>query len=132
MSYAAAAALQAAIYDRLAGWPALAGVPVLDAVPAGQAPETYVLIGPEEAREAADGSGGGAEHRLVLSVVSRAQGFAAAKGVAVAISDALEDAAPAMARGRLVGLWFLRARALRLDNGALRRIDLTYRARVEL
>lgn len=132
MSYAGAAALQAAIYARLTDWPALAGVPVLDAVPGGQAPETYVLIGPEEVRDASDGSGGGAEHRLVLSVVSRAAGFAAAKGVAVAISDALEDAGPGLARGRLAGLWFLRARAQRLDNGALRRIDLTYRARIEL
>lgn len=132
MSYAGAAALQAALYDRLAGWPALAGVPVLDAVPSGQAPDTYVLIGTEEARDASDISGAGAEHRLVLGVVSRAMGFLAAKGIAEAISDALEGAALDLARGRLVGLSFVKARALRLDNGALRRIDLTFRARVEL
>lgn len=132
MSYAGAAALQAAVYGRLAGWPGLADVPVLDAVPGGAAPETYVLIGPEEARDASDRSGGGAEHRMVLSVVSRAQGFAAAKAAAAAVSDALEGADLALARGRLVGIWFHQARAQRLDNGALRRIDLTYRARVEV
>jgi hypothetical protein len=132
MSYAGAAALQAAVYERLAGWPALAGVLVLDAVPSGVAPETYVLIGPEEARDASDKSGAGAEHRMVLSVVSRAAGFAEAKGIAAAISDALTGDGMALARGRLAGLWFQQARAQRLDNGALRRIDLTFRARVEL
>jgi len=35
MSYAAAAALQAAVYGRLTGFAALAGVAVLDAAPPG-------------------------------------------------------------------------------------------------
>ncbi|MFN3646842.1 MAG: DUF3168 domain-containing protein [Gemmobacter sp.] len=132
MSYAAAAALQAALHERLTQAPALAGVPVLDAVPGGQAPATYVLIGPEEVRDASDKSGPGAEHRLVVSVVSRAAGFAAAKGIAVAVTDVLSGPVPALARGRLAGLWFVQAEARRLDNGATRRVDLTFRARVEL
>lgn len=131
MSYGSAAALQAAIYQRLTGWPALAGVPVLDAVPVGQAPESYVLIGAEEVRDASDQSGPGAEHRLAISVVSRRSGFAEAKALGVAVSDALAGAALTLARGRLVGLWFLRAQARRLDNGSIRRVDLTFRARVE-
>ena len=132
MSYAGAAALQAGVYQWLTDWPALAGVPVVDAVPSGTAPDIYVLIGAEDARDTSDNSGAGAEHRLVLSVVSRAQGFAAAKGVAVSICDALAGQPPALARGRLVGMWFLQARAQRVNAGALRRIDLTFRARIEL
>jgi TP901-1 family phage major tail protein len=48
MSYGAAAALQAAIYGRLTGAAAPAGVPVLDAVPSGGGTGTFVLIGPED------------------------------------------------------------------------------------
>jgi hypothetical protein len=129
MSYGAAAALQAAVYAHLGAVPGLA---VFDAVPSGAAPETYVLIGPEEVRDASDRAGAGAEHRLAISVVSRAPGFAPAKAAAGAVTDALEGAALVLARGRLVGLWFQQAQARRLDNGATRRVDLTFRARIEL
>lgn len=129
MSYGAAAALQAAVYVHLAAVPGLA---VFDAVPAGAAPETYVLIGPEEVRDASDRDGAGAEHRLAIGVVSRAPGFAAAKAAAGAVADALDGAALGLARGRLVGLWFASAQARRLDNGATRRVDLVFRARIEL
>ena len=61
-----------------------------------------------------------------------ASGFAAIKAAAVAISDALEAAELALSRGHLVGLWFLRARARRAENGAGRRVDLTFRARIDL
>ena len=47
------------------------------------------------------------------------------------ISDALVGVDLALARGRLVGLWFLRAQAQRLGQGAVRRIDLRFKARVE-
>ena len=52
-------------------------------------------------------------------------------GAAVAISDALEGAALVLTRGRLVSLRFQRAVARRLDEGETRRVDLTFRARVE-
>jgi hypothetical protein len=135
MSYAAAEALQAAIYARLQGdaaLGALVGAAVFDAVPAGTPPETYVVIGPEEVTDASDRTGRGAEHRVVVSVVSGAAGFSRAKAAAVAVSDALEGAPLLLARGRLVGLWFLRASARRRETGALRRVDLVFRARVEL
>ncbi len=132
MSYRGAAALQAAVFARLAGWPALAGVTVLDAMPAGGGGGTFVLIGPEEARDASDRTGTGAEHRLVISVISDATGFLAAKTVAVAVSEALADAAGlVLAVGRLVGLEFQRAQARRLEDGDVRRIDLTFRARLD-
>lgn len=131
MSYGAAAALQAAIYARLTGAPALAGVSVVDAIPSGGGTGTFVLIGPEDVIDQSDKSGGGAEHRLVVAVISDAAGFAAAKDVAVAVSDALIDAPLVLTRGHLVGLRFLRAKAVRLDEGGARRIDLSFRARIE-
>jgi hypothetical protein len=131
MSYGSAAALQAAVYAQLTSAVALAGVSVVDAVPTGGGAGTFVLIGPEEVIDQADKTGGGAEHRLVVSVISDATGFAAAKAVAVAVSDALDNPALVLTRGRLVSLRFLRARAQRLDAGGARRIDLSFRARIE-
>jgi len=139
MSYAIAAALQAAIYARLSGDAALAalvGSAIHDAIPPGTAPGTFVLIGPEEVRDASDISGPGAEHRLTISVISTAAGFQTAKAAAVAVSDALAAPLPALARGRLVGLWFQRAVARRErpaapGAGEVRRIELIYRARVD-
>lgn len=129
MSYGVAAALQAAVYQRLVAQ--LPGVAVHDAVPPGGGAGTFVLIGPEEARDASDKSGGGAEHRFIVSVISDSSGFLAAKEIAVQISDALVDAVLTLSRGRLVGLAFQKAHARRLEAGALRRIDLRFAARVE-
>lgn len=132
MSYAGAAALQAAVFARLSAWPDLAGVAVLDAIPAGGGAGTFVLLGPEEVRDASDRSGDGAEHRLVVSVISDATGFLAAKTVAVGVSDALSGATLALSVGRLVGMEFQRAVARRLEDGEVRRIDLTFRARLDI
>ncbi|MBD3766101.1 MAG: DUF3168 domain-containing protein [Rhodobacterales bacterium] len=131
MSYGVAAALQAAIHARLTGWPALAGVAVQDAVPAGGAGETWIQIGAEEVLDASDKTARGAEHRLTVSVISTAAGFLAAKTVAGAVTDALADADLALARGHLVALRFRRAVAARVEDGAERRIDLVFAARVD-
>lgn len=132
MSYAAAAALQAAVWDRLNGWPALAGVPVVDQLPKGTGRGTFVLIGPEQVVEAGDRTGPGAEHRFTVSVISDATGFRGAKDVAVAVSDALAESGLTLSRGRVVHLVFQRAVARRLEDGAARRVDLSFTARVEL
>ena len=132
MSYAASAALQAAIYQHLASDAALAGLEggaIYDAAPAGALPDTYVSLGPEEVRDRSDASGGGAWHFVTISVLTANAGFQPAKDVAAAISDALAGAELGLGRGRLAGLHFHRARARR--DGALRRIDLTFRARVD-
>ena len=134
MSYGASAALQAAIYGRLIGHPvvsALAGSAIYDALPAGPLPDTYVTLGPEDVRERSDASGGGAWHHVIISVVTEEAGFHAAKLLAAAIGDSLVDADLALDRGRLTGLHFHRARAKRESGGQRRRIDLTFRARVE-
>lgn len=135
MSYAMAAPLQAAVYQLLstdAALTALVGGAIHDGLPAGALPETYVSLGAEAVRDRSDREGAGASHRFTVSVISEAQGFAAAKQAAAAICDALEDAAPALDRGRVVGIWFERAQARRTGSaGQIRRIDLKFRARVE-
>ena len=135
MSYGMSAALQKAVYTQLVGDAVLAGLvgtAIYDTVPAGQVPGTYVALGPEEVRDRSDRSGGGAIHRFTISVISGAEGFAAVKSVAGAVSDALEAGLPALERGRLVGLWFEKASAKRTGKAdRVRRIDLRFRARVE-
>ena len=133
MSYACASALQAAIYQRLLADPAvnaLVGSDIYDALPGGKVPALYVALGSERVRDASDATGAGAWHDLTIAVITSQSGFQAAKDVAVCVSDALEDADLALARGRLIALRFLRAEARR-EKGTLRRIDLTFRARVE-
>lgn len=131
MSYGMAQALQAAIFQRLTADTGLAGVPVVDALPKGQGNGTFIVIGPEDVIDQSDKSGQGAEHRFSVSVISDAAGFLAAKAVAVVVSDSLIGAPLVLGRGRLSGLWFLKAVARRLEDGKARRIDLTFRARVE-
>jgi hypothetical protein len=133
MSYANAAALQAAVYQHLisdAAVSARVGAEIYDSLPSGPLPALYVTLGSERARDASDGSGTGAWHDLTVAVITDQSGFQAAKEVAVAISDALQDAPLRLARGRLVGLQFLRAQAKRESN-TLRRVEMTFRARVE-
>jgi hypothetical protein len=131
MSYGMAQALQAAIYQRLTADSGLAGIPVVDALPKGLGNGTFILIGPEDVIDQSDKVGKGAEHRFSVSVISDAAGFLAAKAIAVIVSDNLIDAPLVLSRGHLSGLWFLKAVARRLDEGKARRIDLTFRARVE-
>lgn len=132
MSYGAAAALQTAIYGILTSAPALSGVLVVDAMPPSAGPSVFVLIGPEEVLDQSDKSGDGAEHRIVASVISDATGFLAAKTLAAAVSDCLTSATPVLTTGRVVSIRFLRAVARRLEDGGVRRIDLTFRVRVEI
>ena len=138
MSYAATAALQAAVYGALRDDAALAdlvGDAIYDAMPVAAPPGTYVSLGPEDVRDAGDMTAPGALHDFVVSVLSgtdEANGFGAVKEVAVAVSDALETTEMVLDRGHLAGLWFLRARARRAENGAGRRVDMTFRARIDL
>jgi len=131
MSYGMAQALQAAIFQRLTAASGLAGIPVVDALPKSQGNGTFIVIGPEDVIDQSDKTGQGAEHRFSVSVISDSAGFLAAKAVAVVVSDSLIGAPLVLARGRLSGLWFLKAVARRLEDGKARRIDLTFRARVE-
>ncbi len=132
MSYGGSAALQAAVYGHLisdADLSALVSGAIYDAPPAGALPSLYVTLGPEDVRDRSDATSRGAWHRFTVSVVSDAAGFAAAKEAAAAVGDALTDADLTLDRGHLAALNFYRARARRDDQ--LRRIDLTFRARIQ-
>ncbi|WP_120500960.1 DUF3168 domain-containing protein [Roseovarius sp. EL26] len=134
MSYAVAAALQEAVYSHLSAdtaLTALVGDAIYDEVPVGELPETYVALGPEEVRGRCDSTGVGAWHRITVSVITQAPGFHQAKAVASAVSDRLSHADFSLSRGYLTGMHFWRARARRTDGGSLRRIDLTFRVRVD-
>ncbi len=133
MTYALSAPLQAAVYQALladAGVSDLVGTEIYDALPAGAMPPMYVLLGDEKVKDASDGTGQGAWHDFTVSVVSEAAGFSGAKEVAGAVSTALVDAPLTLSSGRLAGLRFVKARAAR-EPGGLRRINLTFRARVD-
>ena len=132
MSYQAAAALQSAVFGALTAAASLAGVNVVDAMPPGTNPGTFVLIGPEVVVDQSDGTGLGAEHRFVVSVISDASGFMTAKSVAASVSEVLLAGGMVLSTGHLVSVHFQRAVARRLDVGAVRRIDLTFRARIEI
>jgi len=133
MSYAASEALQTAIFTALSGDPtviALSNGAIHDALPPGPVPSLYVSLGPERARARADKTGAGAVHDLPVSVITDGAGFATAKTLAVAISDALDGAALSLSRGHLVSLDFLRARAR--HSGERREIEIWFRARIDL
>jgi len=134
MTYSIAAALQAAVFDRIstdATVQTLVGSDVFDALPSGVLPVTYVLIGEEVARDKSDQTVPGAVHDFTVAVHSDAAGFSSAKAVAAAVSDALLSPDLALTRGRVVVLSFMRAQARRGQAPEGRRIDLRFRAQVE-
>lgn len=134
MSYATALALQEAVYHHLSADPALTtlvGGAIHDSLPPGPIANLYVVIGAEDVREAGDQTGCAARHEITISVIGDTAGFARAKAAAVAVSDALTGADLALARGTLVYLNFHRARARRVQDAGMRRIDLRFRALIE-
>lgn len=133
MSYGVAAALQRAVFARLASdtnLAALVGPAIYDALPTGQLPSLYVVLGSEDVRDASDKTGAGANHTFTVSVVTQSAGFATAKEAAAMISDALVNADLPLDRGTLVALNFYKAKAARVGTGAMRQINLIFRARV--
>lgn len=138
MSYAASVALQGAVYQHLRADPALHGLvgdAIFDAMPVEAPTGVFVSLGPEDVVDAGDMTAAGSRHDFIVSVLSgtgQGGGFAAVKAAAAAVAEALDQAPLALSRGRLTALWFLRARARRVENGAARRVDLTFRARIDL
>ncbi len=134
MSYTLAPDLQVALFEHLSADTALQAQlsgALYDAIPPATPPATYALIGAEEAFDRSDKTGHGAEHRLLISVVTNASGFLAAKQISARICELLDGPALTLARGRLVAIWFDRAEARKVEGDQTRRIDLRFRARVE-
>ena len=138
MTYALSFALQEAVYAALTGsgeLAALVGGRIFDSPPHADAPEAeagpFVTLG-EERAEAWGAQGlSGAEHEIEVSVHAGPEGFAAAKRAAAAVAEALVEALPPLATGRVATADFLGARARRAKDGG-RRIDLRFRFKVEL
>lgn len=131
MSYVMSQALQQAIYAALTGdatLQTLVGAAIFDAPPAGSIPSLYISLGPEVVRDRSATGAKGARHDFTISVVTDAGGFDQAKQVAAAISDRLVQPLDPLARGRVVALNFLKARARRDEAGQQRRIDMVFRA----
>ena len=128
------APLQAAVYNRLSGdaaITALVGNAIHDALPPGIPPALYILLGPEEVRPRSDSGGTGAAHDFTVSVITETAGFSSAKALAASVCAALEGAALTLSGGVVAGLWFRQSRARRLDQGNLREIAMTFRARID-
>jgi hypothetical protein len=134
MSYAMSAALQRVVYQALTqsvALQAVVGTAIFDAPPTGSLPSIYVSLGPESAIAQSDVTARGARHDFVISVVTDAAGFQAAKDAAGIVSDILAQPLAPLDRGQLVNLSFHKARALRDEAAQLRRIDLIFRARLD-
>lgn len=139
MSYEAGAALQTAVYLALRTDPALValvGDAVFDAMPVTAPSGPYVALGAEDVVDAGDMTGRGTRHDFVVSVLSGADegggGFAVVKAAAGAVAGALENGAVVLEQGHLAGLWFVSARARRTEGGTGRRVDMMFRARIDL
>jgi hypothetical protein len=134
MSYGVSAALQSAVFQALSADTVLDGLvagAIYDAAPSGTVPSLYVSLGPEDVTDASDQTGRGARHEFIVSVVADTAGFLTAKEVAAAISDVLVDADFILTRGTLVGMYFVSAKARRVQDSDVRRIDVRFMARVE-
>lgn len=137
MTYALSQPLQAAIYQHLAadgGVSGLVGTHIYDAplpLETAQDVPDYIILGSETVRDKSSKTATGAVHDLNIDVVSQADGYQSSKAVAGAICDALLDAALPMARGKVIYLRFLKARADAGRPPARRKITLQFRAFVE-
>jgi len=138
MTLALSGALQGAIYAALvndAGVTALVGAEIYDAplpsggaVPAGE----FITLGPENVKPFNTATSEGAVHDFSVSIHSGANGFDAAKAVAAAVSTVLIDANLPISGGALVALRFVKAEAKRGIAPELRRIDMRFRAVLEI
>lgn len=138
MSYQASAALQGAVYQALRADAAVAGLvgdAVFDAMPVAAPSGTYIALGPEQATDAGDATGRGSRHDFVVSILSGTSdtgGFADIKRAAAAVATVLEKGTLTLGTGRLAGMWFLSAKARRAEAGAGRRVDMTFRALIDM
>ncbi|UWQ21005.1 DUF3168 domain-containing protein [Jannaschia sp. W003] len=132
MSFGSSEALQRACFAALTADGPLAALVggVFDAAPRAGPPETYVALGPERVSRTAHRGGVVAVHDFQVSVVTAAEGYAGAKRAAARVEAVLE-AGVALDAGRLLGIALRGARARRDRRDGTRRVDLTFRARIE-
>lgn len=130
------APLQQALFALLDGYGPLAdgGVRIFDAAPhtSRDASRTaYVTLGDETVAPWNTATEPGATHDAVIRVYAPKRGFLSAKVIAAQVHDALASFAPILSVGRVVRQDFIAAKTEREAQGALRRIDLTFRFVIE-
>jgi hypothetical protein len=130
------APLQQALFELLDGYGPLAGegVRIFDAAPHTSRDAnhyTYVTLGDETVSPWNTSTEPGATHDAVIRVYAPKRGFLSAKIVAAHIHDALASFVPILSTGRVVRHDFVAAKTEREAQGALRRIDLTFRFVIE-
>lgn len=138
MTYAFSAGLQAAVYQRLAGDPELAGLiggeiydaPLRVAAGAGTVAD-HITLGEETVRPNDTKTSQGAVHDFSVTVHSARDGFGTAKAIAAVVCESLIDAPLPLVQGHLVGVRFLQAKADRGKAPEKRRISLRFRAVVD-
>lgn len=130
------APLQKALYELLSGYAPLVdeGIHIFDAAPhktrdAGG--ETYVTLGDETVLPWNTATDVGATHDAVVRVYAPKRGFLSAKITAAHVHDALTAFSLILSTGDIVRQEFVNAKTEREAQGALRRIDLTFRFVIE-
>ncbi len=136
MTMSLSAPLQRALYERLSTAPVLAALSgrVFDDAPhksrdIGEAP--YVTLGDETVTPWNTAHDKGAVHLATIRVHAPVRGFLAVKTFAGLIADLIETAPPVPERGTLISHEFIAARTFREEQGALRRVELTFRFVIE-
>lgn len=131
MTMVLAAPLQTALFARLTSAPELALLNgrIYDDAPHQSADdaEAYLTIGDESVTAWDTATDRGATHTIVIRVYSPVRGFLTPKQIAASVCEALCDDALSLSRGRVVTQQFIGAETRREEQGALRRIDLTFR-----
>ena len=73
----------------------------------------------------------GAAHEVVIRIYSPVRGFLSPKQIAADICETLCGQPPDLTEGRIITNEFISAATRREEQGALRRIDLTFRFVIE-
>lgn len=135
MTMVLSAPLQTAIFEQLTAAPELAGLSdrIFDDAPhqSTDGADAYVTLGDEQVSAWNTATESGAVHEVVIRVYSPVRGFLTAKQIAADLCAVLCGAPPAPSRGAVITHEFIGAQTRREEQGALRRIDLTFRYVIE-
>lgn len=131
MTMVLAAPLQTALFVRLSTATELAALNgrIYDDAPhqSADATEAYITLGDESVAAWDTATETGAIHDVVIRIYSPVRGFLTPKQIAGSVCEVLCAADLTLSRGRVVTQQFTAAETRREEQGALRRIDLTFR-----
>ncbi|MEL7466090.1 MAG: DUF3168 domain-containing protein [Pseudomonadota bacterium] len=135
MTMALSAPLQRALYERLSTAPELAFFEgrVFDDAPHRSAATdgVFLTLGDERVRPWNTATEAGAAHEVEIRVHGPVRGFLPVKEAAATVAAVIAAEPPEPTRGTIVTHEFTGARTRREEQGAARRIDLTFRFVIE-